>query len=61
MDRFYRYLRGEPPRSVYYQYNPEIEERFGIDNFGPAIASRLAGFCEFLKLGGPDRRLRRVK
>ena len=42
---------------------PEIEERFGIDNFGPAIASRLAGFCKFLKLGGPDRRfrLRRVK
>lgn len=34
----------------------EIEARFGQDNFGPAIASRLAGFCEMWTLGGPDRR-----
>lgn len=37
----------------------EIEARFGQDNFGPAIASRLAGFCEMWTLGGPDRRVRR--
>lgn len=36
----------------------EIEARFGPDNFGPAIASRLAGFCEIWTLGGPDRRVR---
>jgi len=35
----------------------EIEARFGLDNFGPAIASRLAGFCEMWTLGGPDRRV----
>jgi|GEM_PF-1541258 len=34
-----------------------IEQRFG-DNFGPAIASRLAGMCPLrFKLGGPDRRM----
>lgn len=37
----------------------EIEARFGQDNFGPAIASRLAGFCEMWTLGGPDRRVRK--
>lgn len=37
----------------------EIEAKFGRDNFGPAIASRLAGFCEVWTLGGPDRRLGR--
>ena len=37
----------------------EIEAKFGRDNFGPAIASRLAGFCEMWTLGGPDRRVRR--
>jgi hypothetical protein len=36
----------------------EIESRFGRDNFGPAIASRLAGFCEMWTLGGPDRRVK---
>jgi len=37
----------------------EIEAKFGRDNFGPAIASRLAGFCEMWILGGPDRRVQR--
>jgi len=37
----------------------EIEAKFGRDNFGPAIASRLAGFCEMWTLGGPDRRVQR--
>lgn len=36
----------------------EIEAKFGRDNFGPAIASRLAGFCEMWTLGGPDRRVK---
>lgn len=36
----------------------EIEAKFGHDNFGPAIASRLAGFCEVWTLGGPDRRIK---
>ena len=36
----------------------DIEVRFGLDNFGPAIASRLAGFCEMWTLGGPDRRVK---
>jgi len=36
----------------------EIEAKFGRDNFGPAIASRLAGFCEVWTLGGPDRRIK---
>lgn len=40
---------------------PEIEARFGIDNYGPAIASRLAGCCETWKLGGADRRIRKNK
>ena len=37
----------------------EIEAKFGRDNFGPAIASRLAGFCEVWTLGGPDRRIKK--
>ena len=37
----------------------EIETRFGLYNFGPAIASRLAGFCEMWTLGGPDRRIQK--
>jgi len=36
---------------------PEIAEHYGNDNFGPAIASRLAGNCNILYLDGPDRRL----
>lgn len=36
----------------------EIEAKFGRDNFGPAIASRLAGFCGMWTLGGPDRRVK---
>lgn len=36
----------------------EIEAKFGCNNFGPAIASRLAGFCEMWTLGGPDRRVK---
>ncbi len=39
----------------------EIEAKFGRDNFGPAIASRLAGFCELWDLGGPDRRVGNYK
>lgn len=39
----------------------DIEERFGDENFGPAIVSRLAGFCEVWTLGGPDRRIRKIK
>jgi len=35
----------------------ELEERFGLDNFGPAISSRIAGSCVLFTLGGPDRRL----
>ena len=34
----------------------EIADRLGNRNFGSAIASRLAGFCEIWLLGGPDRR-----
>lgn len=37
----------------------ELEERFGLDNFGPAISSRIAGSCVLFTLGGPDRRLLR--
>ena len=36
----------------------EIEAKFGRDNFGSAIASRLAGFCGMWTLGGPDRRVK---
>jgi DNA replication protein DnaC len=35
----------------------EIEQRLG-NNHGPAIVSRLAGHCEYFKLGGPDRRVK---
>lgn len=37
----------------------ELATRFGADNFGPAIVSRLAGACygQIFILGGPDRRL----
>lgn len=35
----------------------ELEKHFGIDNYGPAIVSRIAGACKLYKLGGPDRRL----
>ena len=35
----------------------EIAEHYGKSNFGPAIASRLAGNCNILYLDGPDRRL----
>lgn len=34
----------------------ELEDKYG-PNFGPAICSRLAGYCELWSLGGPDRRL----
>lgn len=40
---------------------PEIEARFGIDNYGPAIASRLAGCSRVWSLGGPDRRIKGTK
>jgi DNA replication protein DnaC len=36
--------------------NEELAERFG-DQFGDAIASRLAGYCEIHGMRGPDRRL----
>lgn len=35
----------------------ELERHFGMDNYGPAIVSRIAGACKLYKLGGPDRRL----
>lgn len=38
----------------------ELATRFGADNFGPAIVSRLAGACygQIFVLGGPDRRFK---
>jgi len=59
-ERFYYLIdyrvRANKPMIISSNFNiGELEKKFG-DNFGPAIASRLAGFCELHYLGGPDRR-----
>lgn len=35
----------------------QLEIRFGEDNYGPAIVSRLLNHCEYYSLGGDDRRI----
>lgn len=40
-------------------FEPEtLEKRLGEDNYGPAVVSRLLGYCDIHRLNGPDRRLK---
>jgi DNA replication protein DnaC len=38
---------------------PQLEKYYGLENYGPSIASRLGGICgKYWVLGGPDRRIK---
>lgn len=64
-ERFYylidrRAELGNPTIYASNFYVEELEDKYG-NNFGPAIVSRIVGTCKLFALGGPDRRMLRVK